>query len=64
MEAMRFHLEVEWDETAAPETTHRELSRILRYWAGGLRHCELTPGETQKIYDSEYNEVGSWTIGH
>lgn len=60
MEAMRFHLEVECDETAA----HHELPRILRYWAGNLRHCELTPGATQKVYDSEYNEVGSWTISH
>ncbi|QDQ16334.1 hypothetical protein FH965_14630 [Streptomyces spectabilis] len=60
---MRFHLEVECDETAA-ETTHRELSRILRYWAGNLRHYELTPGATEKIYDSEYNESGSWTISH
>ncbi|QCX76723.1 hypothetical protein C9F11_15280 [Streptomyces sp. YIM 121038] len=62
MEAMKFHLEVECDETALDEVTYRELARILRYWAGNLHHYELAPGMTAKIYDSEYKETGSWTI--
>ncbi|WP_435808849.1 hypothetical protein [Streptomyces massasporeus] len=35
-----------------------ELGRILRYWAGNLRHCALTPGDESASYDSEYREVG------
>lgn len=40
----------------------KELGRILRYWAGNLKHYELRPGDTSEIYDSAYNEVGTWQI--
>ncbi|WP_190136071.1 hypothetical protein [Streptomyces longispororuber] len=59
---MRFHLQVELDDAATPETTTRELSRILRYWAGNLHHYDLTPGTTEDIHDSTYAKAGSWTI--
>jgi hypothetical protein len=39
-----------------------ELGRILRYWGGAMKQRdELEPGDSQDIYDSAYNRVGSWT---
>lgn len=59
---MRFILEVEMGDTGFDGKTAEELGRILRYWAGNLRHYGLTPGEGSAIYDSGYHEVGSWRI--
>lgn len=42
--------------------TTAELGRILRYWAGNLKHYELKPGDGSAIYDSAYREVGTWRI--
>lgn len=39
-----------------------ELGRVLRYWAGNLKHYELKPGDGSAIFDSAYREVGSWAI--
>ncbi len=39
-----------------------ELGRILRYWGGAMPKVELTDGAAQAIYDSEYREVGRWTV--
>ena len=53
---MKYTLEVELD--ALSGDTQDELARILRYWAGNLQHCELGPGATEDIMDSEYVRVG------
>ncbi|WNZ06926.1 hypothetical protein [Streptomyces sp. 11x1] len=60
---MKFLLEVDLDSTAWDEaTTVQELERILRYWGGNLRHCEIGPGDGQPLYDSGHQEVGRWTV--
>ncbi|WP_217142340.1 hypothetical protein [Streptomyces sp. AC627_RSS907] len=59
---MRFLLEVTMDEGALAEDPVGELQRILRYWGGNLRHCELRPGDASAIYDSAYQEVGRWSV--
>jgi hypothetical protein len=58
---MRFVLEV--DLTGFPEgEAGRELSRILRYWAGAVGKMDLQAGQGTAIYDSAYREVGFWSI--
>jgi hypothetical protein len=59
---MKFVLEVDMGDTAFGGNAVAELGRILRYWAGNLRHFELKPGDGCVIYDSAYREVGRWTI--
>ncbi|GGR77162.1 hypothetical protein GCM10010252_14740 [Streptomyces aureoverticillatus] len=59
---MKFLLEVDVDGTASAEDTTRELGRILRYWAGNLRHYDLKPGAGEAVYDSAYREVGRWVV--
>jgi len=59
---MKFILEVDMGDTAFDGKAVQELERILRYWGGNLRHYELTPGEGSAIYDSDYHEVGRWSI--
>ena len=39
-----------------------ELGRILRYWGGSVDKMELAPGTEMAVYDSEYREIGKWTI--
>jgi hypothetical protein len=57
---MRFVLEVDMD--GFDDNAGKELGRILRYWGGAMTQVELTDGATQAIYDSEYREVGRWTV--
>jgi hypothetical protein len=59
---MRFVLEVDLPDAAADSSAADELSRILRYWAGGVRQMELVPGVGTDIYDSAYTKVGAWRI--
>ncbi|MFI1395965.1 hypothetical protein [Streptomyces sp. NPDC020681] len=59
---MKFVLEVDMGDTAFDGEAVRELGRILRYWGGNLQHVELKPGAGSAIYDSEYREVGQWSI--
>ncbi|KAF3468610.1 hypothetical protein [Streptomyces sp. Tu 3180] len=59
---MRFLLEVTMDGEALAKDPAGELGRILRYWAGNLRHYPLEPGDGSVVYDSEYREVGRWGI--
>ena len=40
----------------------KELGRILRYWGGNLHYFEMKPGDGSVVYDSDYREVGRWTI--
>ena len=58
---MRFVLEVDVSEMA-PDAISAELGRILRYWAGGLKQMELSPGAGSDIYDSAYRQVGRWVL--
>ena len=58
---MRFMLEV--DLSAMTEGREPdELARILRYWAGAVKQVALKPGVTHAVHDSDYTEVGAWTI--
>ncbi|GAP46562.1 hypothetical protein [Streptomyces azureus] len=59
---MKFLLEVTMDDAALTEDPAGELGRILRYWGGNLRHYALRPGDGSLVYDSEYREVGSWSV--
>ncbi|MEU5402730.1 hypothetical protein ABZ348_25915 [Streptomyces sp. NPDC005963] len=59
---MRFVLEVDVDGFASAEEKAKELGRILRYWAGNLSHYALLPGDGAVVSDSEYREVGGWSI--
>ena len=59
---MRFTLEVDLDQSAVAEDPVGELGRALRYWAGNLKHFQLTLGDEQVIYVSTYTAVGSWRI--
>ncbi|MFF2845628.1 hypothetical protein ACFVT5_04780 [Streptomyces sp. NPDC058001] len=62
MEAMKFLLEVDLDGMASDGERARELGRVLRYWAGNVRHYDLEPGDGSPVYDSGYREVGHWTV--
>ncbi|GAB3454545.1 hypothetical protein GCM10027570_34880 [Streptomonospora sediminis] len=59
---MKFVLEVEMGEDAFGGNAVAELGRILRYWGGNLRYYDMKPGDGSDIYDSEYNDVGTWKI--
>ncbi|MET9684820.1 hypothetical protein [Streptomyces coeruleorubidus] len=59
---MKFLLEVTMDDAALTEDPAGELGRILRYWGGNLRLYGLRPGDGSVIYDSEYREVGRWSV--
>ncbi|GHH85711.1 hypothetical protein GCM10017771_19780 [Streptomyces capitiformicae] len=60
---VKFLLEVDLDSPDWDEgTTVLELERILRYWGGNLRHCEIKPGDGQPLYDSDHQQVGRWTV--
>jgi hypothetical protein len=62
MAVMRFVLEVDMGENAFEGNAVKELGRILRYWGGNLHYFELKPGDGSVVYDSDYREVGRWTI--
>lgn len=55
-----FHLEVDLSDVAGdpPE----ELARILRYWAGNIKHYEVDGAISEAVYDSQYREVGQWSL--
>jgi hypothetical protein len=59
---VRFVLEVDLPDDPADGDAAFELSRILRYWAGGVRQLELRPGMGTDAYDSAYRKVGAWRI--
>ncbi|TDD83413.1 hypothetical protein E1293_14700 [Actinomadura darangshiensis] len=59
---MKFVLEVDMAEGAVAKDAVGELGRILRYWAGNLKHYELKPGDGAEISDSDYREVGRWAV--
>jgi hypothetical protein len=57
---MKFVLEVDLTAGVVPGAELTELGRILRYWAGNLKHYELAVGAGETISDSSYAEVGTW----
>jgi hypothetical protein len=59
---MRFTLEVELDDATPDDVALTELGRILRYWAGNLKHYALTDGQREVLRDSGYAAVGTWRI--
>jgi len=59
---VKFMLEVDIDQGAVKDHTADELGRILRYWAGNLKHYRLDDGDSEVIYDSAYAPVGSWRV--
>ncbi|MFB4305399.1 hypothetical protein [Actinomadura sp. GTD37] len=59
---MKFVLEVDLSEGAVAEDAAKELGRILRYWAGNVRHYELKAGDESVVYDSGHRDVGRWQI--
>jgi hypothetical protein len=60
--AVKFVLEVDLGEHWTDGNAASELGRILRYWGGNVRHYALTAGDRSEIYDSDYREVGQWSI--
>ena len=58
---MKFTLEVDLDRLN-PAKTADELSRILRYWGGNVKHYDLKAGVHEKVYDTGYAKVGRWSI--
>lgn len=58
--AIRFHLEI--DLSAVAGDPGKELSRVLRYWAGNMKHYDLRQPATETVYDSQYREVGHWRL--
>jgi hypothetical protein len=57
---VKFRLEVDLDKLSGDQLF--ELGRILRFWAGNLKHYPIEPGTRETISDSEYVEVGEWRI--
>lgn len=57
---MKFLLEVDLTAGVVPEDELAELGRILRYWAGNLKHYDLKVGTGETISDSSYAPVGTW----
>jgi hypothetical protein len=59
---VKFVLEVDMGDIAFDGNAAADLERILHYWGRNLHHCELKPGDDSVIYDSDYREVGRWSI--
>lgn len=56
----QFRLDV--DLSAVAGDPREELSRVLRYWAGNMKHYDFEQPATEAVYDSEYREVGNWAL--
>lgn len=56
----RFTLTVDLD--AISGDVQQELARILRYWAGNVRHYPRSDGTGEVIYDATYTPVGQWVF--
>lgn len=57
---MRFVLEVDLTAGVVPDDLYGELGRILRYWAGNVKHYPLEAGAGETLSDSTYAPVGTW----
>lgn len=60
MSDSRFHLDVDLEAVAGDPA--EELARILRYWAGNVKHYDLTASQSEIVRDSEYRKVGRWSL--
>ncbi|UPW02920.1 hypothetical protein M1C57_14560 [Rhodococcus pyridinivorans] len=58
--AKSFRLEVDLEAVAGDPA--EELGRILRYWAGNLKHYSFDQPHREAVMDSEYHEVGHWSL--
>jgi hypothetical protein len=58
---MKFTLEADLDQIE-PDQREPEPGRILRYWAGNLKHYALEAGDQCELSDSAYRPVGEWKI--
>jgi hypothetical protein len=58
---MKFTLDIDLEQMD-PDMTVEELGRILRYWAGNVKHYDLKPGDAETVYDSTYRAVGGWSV--
>ena len=58
---MKFTLEVDLDRIE-PDEREPELGRILRYWAGNLKHYALETGDRCELMDSAYRPIGEWAV--
>lgn len=56
----RFRLEV--DLSAVAGDPAEELARVLRYWGGNVKHYKFDEPASEAVYDSEYREVGRWSL--
>lgn len=56
------HFCLDVDVTALSGDIADELGRILRYWAGNLKHYQLDQPVSEAVYDSQYQQVGSWSV--
>jgi hypothetical protein len=59
---MKLVLEIDLEAGAVPADVTGEVGRILRYWAGNLKHYELVEGTSETLSDSTYALVGTWRI--
>lgn len=59
---MKFILEVDTALGSIAGAEAEELGRILRYWAGNLKHYPMDAASNEIIYDSNYEAVGSWRL--
>jgi hypothetical protein len=59
---MKLVLEIDLEAGAVPADVTGEVGRILRYWAGNLKHYELVEGTSETLSDSTYAPVGTWRI--
>jgi hypothetical protein len=59
---VKFVLEVDMGDTPWDGNAAQELARILRYWGGNLHRHDLEPGDGSAVYDSEYRQIGHWSI--
>lgn len=57
---MKFTLDVDLDALGGDPV--EELGRILRYWAGNLKHYWLEAGSSEIIMDGACTPVGTWRI--
>lgn len=56
----KFRLDVDLGAVTGDPT--EELARILRYWADNMKHYDLGQIAAQSVFDSEYREVGRWSL--
>ncbi|PQZ95089.1 hypothetical protein CQ018_07110 [Arthrobacter sp. MYb227] len=59
---MKFVFEIDMSTEAVKIDPEKEISRMLRYWAGNLKNYPMEQGAEEDIYDSDFKAAGSWCI--